>query len=202
MVYPILKRLFDFSFALLLLTLVMPLLIVVYLILRIKYSTNPIFFQKRLRKSNMSFEIMKFKTMTDSRDANGELKPDKDRITKFGLFLRSSSLDELPQLINILKGEMSFVGPRPLLPEYLPLYSDHQLRRHHVTPGITGWAQVNGRNAISWEQKFDFDVWYVDNRSFWLDAKILILTVLKVLGRSDIASKSSVSMEKFKGNQL
>lgn len=139
--------------------------------------------------------------MSDERAPNGELLPDEKRLTSVGKFIRSTSLDELPQLINVLKGEMSFVGPRPLLSEYLSLYNDEQKRRHDVLPGITGWAQVNGRNAISWEEKFRYDVWYVDHQSFWLDMKILWLTFLKILKRNDINSSTSATMEKFKGDQ-
>jgi undecaprenyl phosphate N,N'-diacetylbacillosamine 1-phosphate transferase len=139
--------------------------------------------------------------MTNEKDANGNLLPDDKRLVGIGKFIRSTSLDELPQLFNVLKGEMSFVGPRPLLEEYLPLYNAKQKRRHDVKPGITGWAQVNGRNAISWEQKFDYDVWYVDNQSFWLDIKILWLTFLKVVKRSDISSSTSSTMEKFTGSK-
>ena len=139
--------------------------------------------------------------MTNEKDANGNLLPDDKRLVGIGKFIRSTSLDELPQLFNVLKGEMSFVGPRPLLEEYLPLYNEKQKRRHDVKPGITGWAQVNGRNAISWEQKFDYDVWYVDNQSFWLDVKILWLTFLKVVKRSDISSSTSSTMEKFTGSK-
>lgn len=139
--------------------------------------------------------------MTNDKDVNGELLPDEQRLLGIGKFIRSASLDELPQIFNALKGEMSFVGPRPLLVEYLNLYDENQKRRHDVKPGITGWAQVNGRNAISWEQKFEYDVWYVDNQSFWLDVKILWMTFLKVLNRSDISSDSSATMEKFRGTQ-
>jgi undecaprenyl phosphate N,N'-diacetylbacillosamine 1-phosphate transferase len=139
--------------------------------------------------------------MTNEKDANGNLLPDDKRLIGIGKFIRSTSLDELPQLFNVLKGEMSFVGPRPLLIEYLPLYNEKQKRRHDIKPGITGWAQVNGRNAISWEQKFDYDVWYVDNQSFWLDIKILWLTFLKVVKRSDISSTNHATMEKFEGSK-
>ncbi len=146
------------------------------------------------------FTIYKFRTMTNEKDINGELLPDEQRLVGVGRFIRSISLDELPQLFNVLKGEMSFVGPRPLLTEYLGLYNNEQKRRHDVLPGITGWAQVNGRNAISWEQKFELDAWYVENQSFWLDMKIVWLTFLKVVKRSDISSSSSATMEKFRGN--
>ncbi|HCU44892.1 MAG TPA: lipid carrier--UDP-N-acetylgalactosaminyltransferase, partial [Sphingobacterium sp.] len=147
------------------------------------------------------FKIVKFKTMTDKKDKNGDLLPDADRLTSIGAFVRKTSLDEIPQLINVLKGDMSLIGPRPLLPQYLTLYSSFQARRHEVKPGITGWAQVNGRNAISWKQKFDFDVWYVDNLSVITDIKILYLTVLKVLKRDGISAKGEVTVGAFKGNK-
>lgn len=195
------KRLFDFFLASVLLILFSPLLIAVSLLIFLKMG-RPIFFrQLRPGYKEKIFGIYKFRTMTDARDEKGELLPDEQRLVGIGKLIRSSSLDELPQLINILKGEMSFVGPRPLLIEYLSLYNDEQKKRHNVLPGITGWAQVNGRNAISWEQKFKYDSWYVDNRSFWLDMKILWLTFLKVIKRSDINSATSVTMEKFRGNQ-
>ena len=162
----------------------------------------PIFFkQSRPGLSGNLFNMYKFRTMTNERDKNGALKPDSVRLTKFGQFLRSTSLDELPGLWNVLKGDMSLVGPRPLLVEYLPLYSERQSRRHEVRPGITGWAQVNGRNAISWDEKFDLDVWYVNNQSIWLDIKILWLTVQKVINRSDISAKNEATMTKFDGGQ-
>ena len=163
---------------------------------------SPILFrQKRPGYKEKIFGIYKFRTMTNEVDEDGNLLPDEQRLVGIGKFIRSTSLDELPQLFNVLKGEMSFVGPRPLLKEYLPLYNEKQKRRHDVKPGITGWAQVNGRNAISWEQKFDYDVWYVDNQSFWLDIKILWLTFLKVVKRSDISSSTSSTMEKFEGSK-
>jgi undecaprenyl phosphate N,N'-diacetylbacillosamine 1-phosphate transferase len=163
---------------------------------------SPILFrQKRPGKDEKIFGIYKFRTMTNDTDENGNLLPDEQRLVGIGKFIRSTSLDELPQLFNVLRGEMSFVGPRPLLIEYLDLYNDKQKRRHDVKPGITGWAQVNGRNAISWEQKFDYDVWYVDNQSFWLDMKILWMTFLKVIRRSDISSNTSATMEKFTGSK-
>lgn len=158
------------------------------------------FIQPRPGQNERIFRVIKFRTMTDDRDDKGNLLPDHKRLTPVGRFVRKTSLDELPQLINVLRGDMSFVGPRPLLIEYLPLYSIEQKRRHAVKPGITGWAQVNGRNAISWEQKFAFDVWYVDHLSFWLDMKILLLTVLKVFKAEGISSETSVTMEKFKGS--
>lgn len=157
------------------------------------------FFQKRPGKNAKIFKVVKFKTMTDERDDNGNLLPDEKRLTNVGKFVRSTSLDELPQLWNVFKGDMSLIGPRPLLPQYLPLYSAEQARRHEVRPGITGWAQVNGRNAISWKQKFEYDVWYVDNFSLLLDIKIIFLTIKKVFLRDGINSASSVTMEAFNG---
>ncbi len=158
------------------------------------------FTQERPGKNGKIFTVVKFRTMTDQRDQHGNLLPDEKRLTTVGSFIRKTSIDELPQLFNVVKGEMSFVGPRPLLVEYLPLYNKDQQRRHHATPGITGWAQVNGRNTVSWPQKFAFDVWYVDNISFWLDIKILLLTVMKVFKAEGINSATSVTMEKFHGN--
>lgn len=195
------KRLFDFSLASILLLLFSPLFIVTILFILIKIGKPVFFLQSRPGYKEKLFTIYKFRTMSDERDENGELLPDEQRLKGVGKFIRSTSLDELPQLINVLKGEMSFVGPRPLLIEYLSLYNDEQKRRHDVLPGITGWAQVNGRNAISWEEKFRYDVWYVDHQSFWLDMKILWLTFLKVLKRNDINSSTSATMEKFKGDQ-
>ena len=163
---------------------------------------RPIFFlQARPGLKGKPFKMIKFRTMKDAVDEQGQPRPDSERMTTFGAKLRATSLDELPELWNVLKGDMSLVGPRPLLMEYLPLYSPQQARRHEVRPGITGWAQVNGRNAISWEEKFALDVWYVDNRTFWLDLKILWLTVIKVFKRDDITAQGEVSMPKFKGNE-
>ena len=159
-----------------------------------------LFRQTRPGKNGNLFEIIKFRTMLNENDRNGKPLPDEDRLTSFGVWLRSTSLDELPELINVLRGDMSIVGPRPLLIEYLPLYSSEQARRHNVRPGITGWAQVNGRNAISWKKKFELDVWYVDNRSFLLDVKILIMTMKKIIQRDGINSKDHATMSKFKGN--
>lgn len=158
------------------------------------------FFQPRPGENRQIFTLIKFKTMTEDRDEVGNLLPDEKRLTWIGRFIRKTSLDEIPQLINILKGDMSFIGPRPLLVEYLPLYNEKQRRRHEVKPGISGWAQVNGRNAISWERKFEYDVWYVDNQSFWLDLKILFLTVVKVLKAEGISGANTMTMEKFKGS--
>lgn len=193
------KRLFDFFIAAFALLLAFPLLIVLVLLVKVKLGSPVLFCQSRPGKNGVVFTMYKFRTMTEARDNQGQLLSDKDRLTSFGKFLRASSLDELPELINVLKGEMSLVGPRPLLIEYLPLYSAEQARRHEVRPGITGWAQVNGRNAISWEEKFKLDVWYVDNQSFWLDMKILWLTVLRVVRRSDISQDGHATMEKFGG---
>ena len=158
------------------------------------------FTQERPGKSGKIFKVIKFKTMTDERDKDGNLLPDEKRLTRIGKFIRSTSIDELPQLINVLKGDMALIGPRPLLPQYLPLYTKEQARRHDVRPGITGWAQVNGRNAISWGKKFELDVWYVDHCSFLLDLKIILLTVKKVFVREGISSATSVTMEFFTGN--
>jgi len=168
-------------------------------ILTISNQGSPFFFQVRPGLNNKLFKVIKFKTMNDKKDQFGHLLPDADRLTKLGSFIRKASLDEFPQLLNVLKGDMSLVGPRPLLVEYLPLYSKEQASRHLVKPGITGWAQVNGRNAISWEQKFILDVWYVENQSFLLDIKILFLTVLKVFMRDGISSADTVTMSKFTG---
>ena len=195
------KSIFDKTLALFLIILFSPIYIVVSLLIFFKMGSPILFRQKRPGYKEKIFGIYKFRTMTNEKDANGNLLPDDKRLVGIGKFIRSTSLDELPQLFNVLKGEMSFVGPRPLLEEYLPLYNEKQKRRHDVKPGITGWAQVNGRNAISWEQKFDYDVWYVDNQSFWLDIKILWLTFLKVVKRSDISSSTSSTMEKFTGSK-
>ena len=196
-----LKNLFDKTLALFLIILFSPIYIVVSLLIFFKMGSPILFRQKRPGYKEKIFGIYKFRTMTNEKDEFGNLLPDDKRLVGIGKFIRSTSLDELPQLFNVLKGEMSFVGPRPLLEEYLPLYNQKQKRRHDVKPGITGWAQVNGRNAISWEQKFDYDVWYVDNQSFWLDIKILWLTFLKVVKRSDISSSTSSTMEKFTGSK-
>lgn len=195
------KSLFDKTLALFLIILFSPIYIVVSLLIFFKMGSPILFRQKRPGYKEKIFGIYKFRTMTNDTDEHGNLLPDDKRLVGIGKFIRSTSLDELPQLFNVLKGEMSFVGPRPLLEEYIPLYNEKQKRRHDVKPGITGWAQVNGRNAISWEQKFDYDVWYVDNQSFWLDIKILWLTFLKVVKRSDISSSTSSTMEKFTGNK-
>ena len=195
------KRIFDLIIALICLIISSPLIIVTFTVLYYLNNSFKVFFiQNRPGKNSKVFRVYKFKTMSDKKDSNGNLLPDKDRITPIGKFIRATSIDEIPQLFNVLKGDMSLIGPRPLLVEYLPLYSKEQARRHEVRPGITGWAQVNGRNAISWQQKFEYDVWYVDNISFLLDMKILFLTLKKVIKRSDINSATSATMEKFKGN--
>jgi sugar transferase EpsL len=194
------KRLFDIFVALIALLVLFPVFIVLYVLIAVKMGRPVIFKQTRPGLSGQPFNMFKFRSMTDERDENGELLPDNVRLTRFGKLLRATSLDELPELWNVLKGDMSLVGPRPLLMEYLALYSPEQSRRHNVRPGITGWAQINGRNAISWEQKFKYDTWYADNHSFFLDIKILFLTVWKVIKRSDISSDTSVTMEKFRGN--
>ena len=195
------KSIFDKTLALFLIILFSPIYIVVSLLIFFKMGSPILFRQKRPGYKEKIFGIYKFRTMTNEKEEFGNLLPDDKRLVGIGKFIRSTSLDELPQLFNVLKGDMSFVGPRPLLVEYLPLYNQKQKRRHDVKPGITGWAQVNGRNAISWEQKFDYDVWYVDNQSFWLDIKILWLTFLKVVKRSDISSSTSSTMEKFTGSK-
>ena len=181
------------------LLLIWPLLFLLALFVWLKLGSPVLFRQIRPGYHGKPFMMYKFRTMTDTRDAEGNLLPDVDRLPPFGRFLRSSSLDELPELINVLKGDMSLVGPRPLLMEYLPLYSPEQARRHDLRPGITGWAQVNGRNAISWDDKFKLDVWYVDNRSFWLDLKILWMTFAKVFNREGISQEGQATMEAFRG---
>lgn len=179
----------------------MPLCLIVLLLSIFNKGAGVFFFQTRIGLNCKPFQIVKFKTMTNERDQLGKLLPDDQRLTPFGRLVRSLSIDELPQLVNVLSGQMSLVGPRPLLPKYLPLYSQEQSRRHEVKPGITGWAQVNGRNAISWEEKFKLDIWYVDNQSFLLDMKIIYLTVLKVIRRSDISASGAATMQEFKGNK-
>jgi lipopolysaccharide/colanic/teichoic acid biosynthesis glycosyltransferase len=195
------KRFFDIAVGLsALFTFSLPMGVLIILV-RYKLG-SPIFFKQiRPGLDAKPFEMIKFRTMIDACSANGALLPDSERLTPFGSFLRSTSLDELPELWNVLKGDMSLVGPRPLLMEYLPLYSSTQARRHEVRPGITGWAQVNGRNSLSWEEKFELDVWYVDNRSFWLDIKILFMTVKKVLLREGISGEGEVTMSKFTGSK-
>lgn len=195
----ILKRLFDFIFSFLGLIFLSPVFLITGLLIRCKLGSPIIFKQQRPGMYGKSFNVYKFRSMTDERDEKGELLPDHVRLTKFGQLLRKLSLDELPQLYNVLKGDISLVGPRPLLIEYLELYTPEQARRHEVRPGITGWAQVNGRNAILWEEKFELDVWYVDNRSFWLDMKILFMTVHKVFKSEGISQNGHVTIEKFRG---
>lgn len=192
-----LKRIFDCSVAFLLLLILFPLIIFIVFVNGLSLRANPFFVQTRIGLKKSSFHLYKFKTMKDAVDDNGKLLPDADRITRLGSLLRKLSLDELPQLINILKGDMSLVGPRPLLPEYLPYYNPTQQRRHEVFPGITGWAQINGRNAISWEQKFEYDIWYVDNNSFFVDIKIIFLTLKKILSKKGISNNEHFLMKKF-----
>lgn len=194
------KRLFDITFAFLTFIPLVPVLFVLAILIRMNLGSPILFRQIRPGLRALSFEMLKFRTMTESTYKDGNLLPDAKRLTKFGRFLRSTSFDELPSLWNVIKGEMSFVGPRPLLIEYLPLYNARQAKRHDVKPGITGWAQVNGRNAISWQEKFDLDVWYVENQSFWLDLKILLMTVKKVIIRDGISGGGEVTMSKFTGN--
>ena len=195
------KRIFDIFVVLISLLLLIPIYFLVILVVKIKLG-SPIFFkQPRPGLGGEVFNIHKFRTMTNECDSNGVLLSDSKRLTQFGKFLRSTSLDELPSLWSVLKGDMSLVGPRPLLVEYLPLYSKRQSRRHEVRPGITGWAQVNGRNAISWDEKFELDVWYVDNQSIWLDVKILWLTVKKVIVRDGITAQGDVTMPIFRGSK-
>lgn len=197
-----LKCYLDYILSFFGLVLISPLLLVVWLLLLIANRDAGVFFiQIRPGKNGKLFKVIKFKTMSDKRDSAGNLLPDNERVTSVGRIVRSLSIDELPQLINVLNGNMSLVGPRPLLEQYLPLYSERQARRHEVKPGMTGWAQVNGRNAISWEQKFEYDVWYVDNLSLWLDIKILFLTVKKVFFRDGVNAASDVTMEPFKGSK-
>lgn len=193
------KRLFDLLVGLSALLVLLPVLLVVAILVRRKLGSPILFTQARPGLNGEVFKMMKFRSMLDAVDKQGNQLPDDQRMTPFGGFLRSASLDELPGLFNVLKGDMSLVGPRPLLVQYLPLYNDDQNRRHNVRPGITGWAQVNGRNAISWEQKFSLDVWYVDNQNFWLDFKILLLTVKKVFVREGISADGHVTIEPFKG---
>lgn len=194
------KRILDLSAALLGLILLAPIILILATFIRLKLGSPILFTQARPGLHGKPFSMIKFRTMTDARGADGNLLPDSVRLTAFGRFLRSTSLDELPELWNVFKGDMSLVGSRPLLMEYLPRYSSEQARRHQVRPGITGWAQINGRNAISWEEKFKLDVWYVDNRSFWLDLKILLLTIKKVFVREGISAKGEATMQKFTGS--
>jgi lipopolysaccharide/colanic/teichoic acid biosynthesis glycosyltransferase len=195
-----LKRIIDFILGLIGFILLSPIFFIVLILLMINNQGKPFFFQKRPGKHGKIFKVIKFKTMNDKKGANGELLPDVDRLTKLGIFVRKTSLDEIPQLLNVLKGDMSLIGPRPLLPEYLPLYSEAQKVRHDVKPGITGWAQVNGRNAISWKKKFEYDIWYVENLSFILDVKILFKTVVKVIKSEDINTENQATTTRFEGN--
>lgn len=195
------KRLIDFIIVLCVLLAIWPILLVITVWLHFaNKGAGAFFLQERPGKDGKIFRVIKFKTMTDERDVGGNLLPDEQRLTKVGRFVRSTSIDELPQLINVLKGDMALIGPRPLLPQYLPLYNKVQARRHEVRPGITGWAQCHGRNAISWTKKFELDVWYVDHCSFLLDLKIIFLTIKKVLVREGISSETSATMEAFTGN--
>ena len=195
------KRIIDFLIVLTVLFFIWPLLLVVYIWLTIaNKGAGAIFIQERPGKNGKIFKVIKFKTMTDGRDAEGNLLPDAERLTKVGKFVRSTSIDELPQLINVLKGDMALIGPRPLLVQYLPLYSKEQARRHEVRPGITGWAQCNGRNAISWKKKFELDVWYVDHLSLVTDVKVMCITIKKVLFREGISQEGQATMEPFNGN--
>lgn len=194
------KRLLDITISLIALIFLLPLMSLIYLSVIINLGSPAFFLQERVGKENKIFKMIKFRTMKNSTDKNGNLLSDNERVTKFGSFLRSFSLDELPELINILKGDMSLVGPRALLVQYLGLYNDEQIRRHEVLPGLTGWAQINGRNSITWSEKFKLDVWYVDNWSLWLDIKIFFLTFWKVLKREGINQSESVTMEYFNGS--
>ena len=194
------KRSFDIIFSLTVLIMLSPIFLIIAILVKIKLG-GPIFFvQERIGMYNRPFKMYKFRTMRNTKDSSGNLLSDNERLTKFGKILRSTSLDELPEFFNILRGEMSLIGPRPLLPEYLPLYSGEQIKRHNVLPGLTGWAQINGRNSISWTEKFELDVWYVENWSLKLDLKIFFLTIVKVIKREDINQESTVTMEAFNGN--
>ncbi len=195
------KRVIDFTIVFIALLIIWPILLLVAIWLHFANKGAGAFFtQERPGKNGKIFKVIKFKTMTDERDENGNLLPDAQRLTKVGKFVRSTSIDELPQLINVLKGDMSLIGPRPLLVKYLPLYSKEQARRHEVRPGMTGWAQCNGRNAISWTKKFELDVWYVDHCTLWTDIKIIWITIMKVLKRADISQEGQATMEAFNGN--
>lgn len=194
------KRFLDVLLSLTAFTVLLPLFFIVTVLLFVANDGKPFFLQVRPGKHGRLFQIIKFKTMNDRVDLNGNLLPDALRLTPVGSFVRKTSLDEIPQLLNVIKGDMSLIGPRPLLPEYLPLYSAEQNRRHEVRPGITGWAQVNGRNAISWKQKFEYDVWYVDHISLFLDLRIIFLTIKKIIVKEGISSSTSATMEKFTGN--
>lgn len=194
------KRLLDFILASSALLIFLPVLLAVTILLFFANRGKPFFFQERPGKNEKIFKVIKFKTMNDKKDKNGKLLPDSYRLTSVGSFIRKTSLDEIPQLINVVKGDMSLIGPRPLRTFYLPLYSDQQRRRHCIRPGISGWAQVNGRNAISWTKKFEYDIWYVDNCSFLLDVKVLLMTVKKVFAREGISAEGKATVEPFNGN--
>ena len=195
------KRTFDITTSILGLLVLSPLLVIIWLLVFMKMGSPVIFSQVRPGKDGLPFRIFKFRSMTAVTDNNGNLLPNKERLTAFGKFLRSTSLDELPELVNVLIGDMSIVGPRPLLMDYIPLFNEFQNRRHEVKPGITGWAQVNGRNALTWEEKFSLDVWYVENQSFWLDLKIIWRTIIIALKREGIAHEGDVAMPRFKGSE-
>lgn len=194
------KRVLDFCISLILLLFISPLFLFLIVFLAITNNGKPFFVQKRPGKKERIFSILKFKTMNDKKDSEGNLLPDKDRMTRVGTFVRKTSLDEIPQLINVIKGEMSLIGPRPLIIEYLPIYNEIQKKRHDTKPGITGWAQVNGRNSITWKKKFEYDVWYVENMSFLLDARILGLTFKKVIQKKDVNLSEEQTSEYFNGN--
>jgi len=194
------KEIIDFFIAFTALVVLSPILLIVVILLALANKGNPFFFQNRPGKDERIFKIVKFRTMTNERDENGVLLPDADRLTGIGKFVRKTSIDEIPQLINVLMGDMSLIGPRPLLPEYLPIFNERQKKRHSVRPGITGWAQVNGRNAISWNKKFEYDVWYVENLSFTLDMKILFKTIKKVIISEGINTQDMATTEPFNGN--
>ena len=193
------KRIFDITISMVLLFFLSPLMLIIYLLVILNLGNPAFFLQERVGKDNKVFKIIKFRTMKDAKDKEGNDLPDYKRVTKLGSFLRATSLDELPELINVIKGEMSLVGPRPLLTQYLPIYNEEQIRRHEVLPGVTGWAQVNGRNSLTWNEKFKLDVWYVDNRTFWIDIKILFLTAYKVIKREGINKSQTVTMDYFNG---
>ena len=195
----LIKRILDFIISLVALIILSPLMLIIYILVKINLGSPAFFVQERVGKDNKVFKMIKFRTMRDARDKNGNLLSDNERVTKLGSFLRSFSLDELPELINIIRGDMSLIGPRALLVQYLGLYNDEQIRRHEVLPGLTGWAQINGRNSITWCEKFKLDVWYVDNWSLWLDIKIFFLTFWKVIKREGINQSESVTMEYFNG---
>ena len=198
----LLKPILDFILAFIAFIILSPVFIITFILLSVSNQGNPFFFQPRPGKNGQIFKVIKFKTMSDKKDRQGNLLPDRDRLTKTGNFVRKTSLDEIPQLINVLKGDMSLVGPRPLLVKYLPLYNTVQKRRHDVKPGITGWAQVNGRNAISWEEKFNYDVWYVDHQSLCLDLKIIFKTIQKVLKSEGINTQGQATTKPFTGSEV